>query len=119
MKGAVDVQPKQWNRLLTHWGDNLRPIYNLCWRIPALLKKASPLHYNALITCTQKNELESITDETYIELFFHRELYTLDAVTSQCMSELAQNLSDVLTSGIDARELVVVVNSGKSFLIPT
>ncbi|KAF7260520.1 hypothetical protein EG68_02332 [Paragonimus skrjabini miyazakii] len=112
INGAAGVQPKQWDRLLSHWGDNLRPIYNLCWRIPAVLKKASPLHYDALITCTLKNELENFSDKTYIELFFHRELYTPNAVTTSCMNELARNLSELLTSGIGAHEHHMIVESG-------
>ncbi|KAF5405519.1 hypothetical protein PHET_00948 [Paragonimus heterotremus] len=110
MEGAAGVQPKQWNRLLRHWGDNLRPIYNLCWRIPTLLKKASPLHYDALITCTQKSGLVRVTDKTYVELFFHRELYTPNNVTFACMNELAHNLSALLTSGIPAHENHLIVH---------
>ncbi|KAF5403261.1 hypothetical protein PHET_03497 [Paragonimus heterotremus] len=114
MNESAGVQQTRWDRFLSHWGDNLRPIYNLCCRIPALLKNTSPLHYNALITCTQKNGLENITDKTYIELFFHRQLYTRNAVTSACMSELAQNLSALLTSGIPAQEHHVIVQSSMS-----
>ncbi|KAF5402534.1 hypothetical protein PHET_03774 [Paragonimus heterotremus] len=117
MSGDASVQLKKWDLFLSHWGDNLRPVYNLCWRIPALLKKASPLHHSALITCTQKNGLGSITGKTYVELFFHRQLYTLNAVTSACMSELAQNLSALLTSGIPAHEHHVIVQSSMSLVI--
>ncbi|KAF5401919.1 hypothetical protein PHET_04897, partial [Paragonimus heterotremus] len=85
--------------------------------IPAVLKRASPLHYDALITCTQKNELKNITDKTYIELFFHRQLYTPNVITSTCINELAQNLSVLLNSGIDARELRVIVHSGSLIFI--
>ncbi|KAF5397015.1 hypothetical protein PHET_10077 [Paragonimus heterotremus] len=114
VNGSAGSPPKQWYRLLSHWGDNLRPIYNLCWRIPGLLKRASLLHFDALITCTQKSGLGNITDKTYVELSFHRRLYTPNAVTSACMSELAQNLSALLTSGIPAHEHHVIVHPSMS-----
>ncbi|KAF5398725.1 hypothetical protein PHET_08088 [Paragonimus heterotremus] len=91
----------QWNRFLGHWGEYRGHTYDLCWRIPALLEKASASHYNALLTCTQLWGTPTVSDWTRVHLFFDSKLYTNSPVTPSCMSDLAGNLTSILNGGIN------------------
>ncbi|KAF7253031.1 hypothetical protein EG68_08904 [Paragonimus skrjabini miyazakii] len=91
----------QWNIFLGHWSEHRGHTYDLCWRIPAVLEKASASHYNALLTCTQLWGTPTVSDWTRVHLFFDSKLYTNSPVTPSCMSDLARSLTSILNRGIN------------------